>query len=66
MRSAEKEKKMNKKKQSREMETKEEEMDFRNIMKDIEFLGNFLLLFQVDFEDICVWIIKYCFDVCFR
>ncbi|XP_031262826.1 uncharacterized protein LOC116122800 [Pistacia vera] len=31
---------MNKKKQSRDMETKEEEMDLRKIMKDIEFLGS--------------------------
>lgn len=32
--------KMHKNKQRRDMETKDEEMDFRKIMKDIEFLGS--------------------------
>lgn len=35
--------KMHKNKQRRDMETKDEEMDFRKIMKDIEFLGIFFL-----------------------
>lgn len=40
--------KMHKNKQRRDMETKDEEMDFRKIMKDIEFLGFFFSLIVVN------------------